>query len=180
MIGKGYPAPNKWFRWCTDRLKIRPTTEFLNSIIRENQSILMLLGVRLDESSNRAKSINSRELNFQGLSLHDQIPNAYILSPIKDWTTIEVWEYLRSNPAPWGDNHQELIKLYSKGALMPDGTVRDGEADCNIALHPDDPSCGKTRFGCWTCTVVEKDKSYWEGIGSKLEEGLNFYQFWQL
>ncbi|MCK4442058.1 MAG: DNA phosphorothioation system sulfurtransferase DndC, partial [Sulfurovaceae bacterium] len=27
------------------------------------------------------------------------------------------------------------------------------------ALNPEAPSCGKTRFGCWVCTVVEKDKS---------------------
>ena len=26
VIGKGYPVPNNTFRWCTDRLKIRPTS----------------------------------------------------------------------------------------------------------------------------------------------------------
>ena len=158
MIGKGYPAPNKWFRWCTDRLKIRPATHFLETLVKKNQSILMLLGVRIDESVSRANSINSRELNFQGLSLHDQIPNAYVLSPIKDWTTLEVWRYLNTNPAPWG-SHEDMMKLYSKGATLPDGTVRDGDADCNIALNPEAPSCGKTRFGCWTCTVIDKDRS---------------------
>jgi DNA sulfur modification protein DndC len=168
MIGKGYPAPNKWFRWCTDRLKIRPATYFLESLVKKNQSILMLLGVRIDESSSRAQSINSRELNFQGLSLHDQIPNAYVLSPIKDWTTLEVWRYLSSNPAPWG-NHEDMMKLYSKGAVMPDGTIRDGDADCNIALNPEAPSCGKTRFGCWTCTVIDKDRSM-EGMVQSGEE----------
>jgi len=168
MIGKGYPAPNKWFRWCTDRLKIRPATDFLEHLVKKNQSILMLLGVRIDESVSRAQSINSRELNFQGLSLHDQIPNAYVLSPIKDWTTLEVWQYLNSYPAPWG-SHQEMMKLYSKGAVMPDGTVRDGDADCNIALNPEAPSCGKTRFGCWTCTVIDKDRSM-EGMVQSGEE----------
>ena len=158
MIGKGYPAPNKWFRWCTDRLKIRPATYFLESLVQKNQSILMLLGVRLDESVSRANSINSRELNFQGLSMHDQIPNAYVLSPIKDWTTSEVWRYLTQNKAPWG-SHDDMMRLYSQGATMPDGSVRDGDADCNIALNPEAPSCGKTRFGCWTCTVIDKDRS---------------------
>src|SRR5690606_28330913 len=28
MIGKGYPAPNQQFRWCTDRLKIDPANQF--------------------------------------------------------------------------------------------------------------------------------------------------------
>lgn len=168
MIGKGYPAPNKWFRWCTDRLKIRPATYFLETLVKKNQSILMLLGVRIDESINRANSINSRELNFQGLSMHDQIPNAYVLSPIKDWITLEVWKYLNAHPAPWG-SHEDMMKLYSKGAILPDGTVRDGDADCNIALNPEAPSCGKTRFGCWTCTVIDKDRSM-EGMVQSGEE----------
>ncbi|NEW61713.1 DNA phosphorothioation system sulfurtransferase DndC [Sulfurovum sp. bin170] len=168
MIGKGYPAPNKWFRWCTDRLKIRPATHFLESLVKDNQSILMLLGVRTDESVSRAISINSRELNFQGLSLHDQIPNAFVLSPIKDWTTSEVWQYLTQNQAPWG-SHEDMMRLYSQGATMADGSVRDGDADCNIALNPEAPSCGKTRFGCWTCTVIEKDRSM-EGMVQNGEE----------
>jgi DNA sulfur modification protein DndC len=168
MIGKGYPAPNKWFRWCTDRLKIRPATYFLETLVKKNQSILMLLGVRIDESINRANSINSRELNFQGLSMHDQIPNTYVLSPIKDWTTLEVWKYLNAHPAPWG-SHEDMMKLYSKGAILPDGTVRDGDADCNIALNPEAPSCGKTRFGCWTCTVIDRDRSM-EGMVQSGEE----------
>lgn len=149
VLGKGYPSPNQWFRWCTDRMKIRPTTLFLNNLVGKYSSILMLLGVRSAESDSRAKSIQSRELNHRDLSMHDQIPNAFILSPIKDWSNEDVWTYLSKNTAPWG-SHDTMMSLYDKGS---------GEADCNIALHPDAPSCGKTRFGCWVCTVVEKDKS---------------------
>ena len=29
FLGKGYPVPNNTFRWCTERLKIRPTTQFI-------------------------------------------------------------------------------------------------------------------------------------------------------
>ena len=29
LIGRGYPAPNNAFRWCTERLKIRPTARHL-------------------------------------------------------------------------------------------------------------------------------------------------------
>ena len=29
LLGKGCPAPNRTFRWCTDRMKIRPTTRFI-------------------------------------------------------------------------------------------------------------------------------------------------------
>ncbi len=149
MIGRGYPAPNKWFRWCTDRLKIKPTTDFLSQLVDKHQSILMLLGVRIDESISRAISIKSRDLNYKGLSPHDQIPNAYVLSPIKDWSNAEVWTFLTECETLWG-NHKLMMSLYDKGS---------SEADCNIALNPESPSCGKTRFGCWTCTVVDKDKS---------------------
>jgi DNA sulfur modification protein DndC len=29
LLGRGYPAPNRTFRWCTDRMKIRPTSRFI-------------------------------------------------------------------------------------------------------------------------------------------------------
>jgi len=159
MLGLGYPAPTSTFRWCTERLKINPATEFLEDLVNEHQSILMLLGVRTDESTARATSIESRVLNHRGLSVHDSIPNAYVLSPIKYWSTEDVWTYLSKNPFPWGD-HTYMMSLYDKGS---------SEGDCNIALNPDSPSCGKTRFGCWVCTVVEKDRSM-EGMLKNGEE----------
>ena len=159
MLGKGYPAPTSSFRWCTERMKINPATEFLKGLVNKHQSILMLLGVRTDESIARANSIESRVLNHRGLSVHDAIPNAYVLSPIKYWTNEEVWTYLGQNPFPWGD-HSYMMSLYDKGSA---------EGDCNIALNPESPSCGKTRFGCWVCTVVEKDRSM-EGMLKNGEE----------
>jgi len=159
MLGLGYPAPTSSFRWCTERLKINPATEFLKGLVNKHQSILMLLGVRSDESVARANSIESRVLNHRGLSVHDSIPNAYVLSPIKYWSNEDVWTYLGKNPFPWGD-HSYMMSLYDKGS---------SEGDCNIALNPDSPSCGKTRFGCWVCTVVEKDRSM-EGMLKHGEE----------
>src|SRR5271155_2602850 len=29
LIGRGYPAPNQKFRWCTERLKINPSNKFI-------------------------------------------------------------------------------------------------------------------------------------------------------
>lgn len=149
LLGKGYPSPNQNFRWCTDRLKINPATRFLSSLSGENKSILMLLGVRSDESQTRAESIEKRDRNHRGLVKHDTVPNTFVLSPIKDWTNHEVWTFLKTHEAPWG-KHTDMLSLYHKGS---------GEGDCNIALNPQAPSCGKTRFGCWVCTVVSKDKS---------------------
>ena len=163
LLGKGYPSPNQTFRWCTDRLKIKPATNFLKSLTIKNESILMLLGVRSDESQARAASIEKRDENHRGFSKHNEIPNAFVYSPIKDWSNADVWTYLADFPAPWG-SHTDMMKLYDKGS---------GEADCNIALNPEAASCGKTRFGCWVCTVVSKDKSMENMIRNKGDEWMS-------
>lgn len=149
LLGKGYPSPNQNFRWCTDRLKVNPATKFLAGIIEKESSILMLLGVRSDESQTRAQSIEKRDRNHRDLVKHDTVPNAFVLSPIRHWTNNQVWSFLKTTDAPWGQ-HTDMLELYTKGS---------GEADCNITFNPEAPSCGKTRFGCWVCTVVSKDKS---------------------
>lgn len=151
MLGKGYPAPNMNFRWCTTRLKIAPATLFLNALISEHQSMILLLGVRNQESTARAESIEKRIVNDRDLTIHDTIANCYTYSPIKDVKVDDLWSYLSKDncKAPYGD-HKDMMKLYDKGS---------GEADCNIALNPKAPACGKTRLGCWVCTVVEKDSS---------------------
>ena len=35
LIGRGYPAPRRKFRWCTERLKISPSNEFILNVVRE-------------------------------------------------------------------------------------------------------------------------------------------------
>lgn len=161
MLGRGYPSPNLNFRWCTERIKIKPTTLFLQSVIDKYSSIVMLLGVRLDESIARANSINKREENERDLTIHEQLPNAYTYSPIKYVPVSELWSYLTSKKALW-ETHEDMMALYDKGS---------GEADCNIMLHPNSESCGKTRFGCWVCTVVEKDSS--------MENAIKNGEIWQ-
>ena len=149
LIGKGYPPPNRWFRWCTSSMKIKPSRRAVERIAQEYGSVILLLGSRMDESSQRAKSIQSFSNNERGLNKHHEIPNALVFKPIVDWTTDEVWEYLYSNSPAWGGDHDELIRLYRQ--------ANGGE--CPIILDLNTPSCGGSRFGCWTCTVVKQDKS---------------------
>lgn len=148
ILGKGYPSPTRDFRWCTSRMKINPTTHLLEDLSKKNMLIL-LLGVRKEESADRKASIEKRDLSDKGLSIHNDIATVYTSSPIAEWDTGDVWSFLVENNKLW-TNHQDMMDLYDKGS---------GEADCNIALNPESKSCGKTRFGCWTCTVVDKDKS---------------------
>ena len=49
VIGRGFPTPrlNGTFRWCTDRLKIAPSGQFVENIIKEQHTeIVFILGVR--------------------------------------------------------------------------------------------------------------------------------------
>jgi DNA sulfur modification protein DndC len=149
MIGKGYPAPYSRFRWCTDRLKIEPANKFITDTVAKYGEVIVVLGVRKDESSNRAGHMNKRNMVGEQLARHKELPNAFVFSPIEDWYTDEVWRYLLSTPSPWGGNNHELAALYKNG--------QDGE--CPLVIDKDQPSCGNSRFGCWVCTVVQRDKS---------------------
>jgi DNA sulfur modification protein DndC len=158
LIGLGYPAPNKFYRWCTARLKINPTTRLITEKIGENGAAIILLGTRSDESSNRAASIKKHEIVGKRLRKH-QLPNAYVYAPLKDITTNELWQYLNQVPPPWGGNHKELVTLYRNA----------NAGDCPLVIDDTTPSCGNSRFGCWVCTVVNKDKSM-EGLIENGEE----------
>lgn len=153
LIGKGYPSPNQQMRWCTDRLKIQPTSTYIRENVSKHGAAVVVLGVRRTESIRRMRTVNKYE-NDRGTNLnpHSSITGAYIFRPIVELTTDDVWEILGSFHAPWGGSHKKLFQLY-----------RDAEGgECPVVLSKDEaPGCGtkNSRFGCWTCTVVEKDKS---------------------
>lgn len=153
LIGKGYPSPNRTMRWCTDRLKIQPTSQFILNKVAQNGAVIIILGVRKDESSTRKASIESyQNLKNSNLTPHSSLPNAFVYRPIVDLITDDVWEFLASNNPPWGGTHNDLIRLYREAA----------GGECPIVLSQEEaPGCGtnSSRFGCWTCTVVNKDKS---------------------
>ena len=148
LIGKGYPAPNKFYRWCTDRLKINPTTKFILDKISERGEAIILLGTRSDESSSRAASIKKHRDRGQRLSKHI-LPNAFVFAPIRDVLTEDLWQYLLQVNPPWGGTNRNLITMYNNAT----------GGDCPLVIDTTTPSCGNSRFGCWVCTVVKKDKS---------------------
>lgn len=51
LIGRGYPAPTRQFRWCTDRMKIQPTSNYILKQVSSNGEVILLLGVRRAESA---------------------------------------------------------------------------------------------------------------------------------
>jgi DNA sulfur modification protein DndC len=156
IIGRGYPPPNRVFRWCTQRLKIDPVTRFVESRMGRWQEAVLLLGARRAESASRAQTLAARDTR-NGLSKHPDLPRVWVSNPIQFLTTEEVWAYLLQNPPPWGGDNRALYKLYSQA----------GGGECPIQIDTSTPACGNSRFGCWTCTVVDRDKAS-EGL---LESG---------
>ena len=155
MIGRGYAPPTGAFRWCTDRMKIGPTSRYIRNQVDDDGKVILLLGVRRSESSARAAVVDRHDSGGR-LHKHPNLAGCMVYRPIVDLETDDVWEFLAMNSPPWGGSHQGLIDLYRNA----------GGGECPVITSKDDaPSCGtsSSRFGCWTCTVVKKDRSL-EGL----------------
>src|SRR5262245_41525701 len=73
LIGKGYPAPRPKFRWCTERLKIRPSNAFIRRLVHEYGEAILVLGTRKAESQARA----GRMARLEGKRVRERLsPNA--------------------------------------------------------------------------------------------------------
>lgn len=152
VIGRGYIPPTRNFRWCTDRMKIVPTNTVMNRILVRHEKAILFIGTRRAESNNRKRAMDKRGVRSDEMNPHDQMENCRVFAPIADLEDNDVWTILMQLTPPWGGSHKRLITLYKNA----------GGGECPLVLTKDDaPSCGTTspRFGCWTCTVVEKDRS---------------------
>ena len=149
LLGLGYPAPSNNFRWCTDRLKIKNADRFINDKVSEYGEAIVCLGTRKDESGSRAQLMNLYAIKGSYLSRHSKFAQTYVYTPLRDFITEDVWNYLLQNKNPWGGNNRDLLALYQNADA----------AECPLVVDSSTPSCGNSRFGCWVCTVVEKDKS---------------------
>jgi DNA sulfur modification protein DndC len=148
LIGKGYPAPSRRFRWCTERLKIEPANDFIKGRVAEFGEVIMVLGVRSSESATRAQVMSFHRIKNSALSRHSSLSNAFVYGPIEAFSTDDVWTYLLQNPSPWGNDNRDLVAMY-----------RNAQGECPVVVDTTTPSCGNSRFGCWVCTVVERDRS---------------------
>ena len=149
LIGKGYPTPSKSFRWCTDRLKIRTSDTFILEKVSEHGEVVLVLGVRKSESSARAQLMNLYKIKGSLLSRHSKFAQSFVYTPIEDFSKDDVWTYLLQNPYPWGGYNLDLLALYKSS----------DSGECPVVVDEHSPPCGNSRFGCWVCTVVTKDKA---------------------
>ncbi|NPV11874.1 MAG: DNA phosphorothioation system sulfurtransferase DndC [Ignavibacteria bacterium] len=167
LIGKGYPSPTRWFRWCTEKMKINPTNEYIKQEINKNGKVIIVLGTRKSESANRNKTMKKYEIFGMRLRKHS-LGNAFVFSPIADLSTQEVWAYLINNKNPWGVDNEKLLNLYRNASDI---------MDCPLVIDDTTPSCGNSRFGCWVCTVIEEDKSMYNLIKNGEDWMLPLYEF---
>lgn len=161
LLGKGYPAPTRQFRWCTERMKINPVSDFIRDKVSQYDEVIVVLGSRSAESSSRAQVIAKHKIDGTRLARHTTLSNAFIYTPIDTWSVDDVWKLLRGafrySPNdveewenPWGGNNRPLWTLYMDSS---------GQGECPMVIDESTPSCGNSRFGCWTCTVVTKDRA---------------------
>lgn len=165
VIGKGYPVPNNSFRFCTEKMKIKPTSTFITNQIAADGEAIILIGTRLDESQQRAKSIKKHDIKGHRLSKHPLNPNTYTYAPIKELMLEEVWYIINAIPSPWNFDNQILFKIYL------DASADDYECP-TVVTNDSHRSCGQSRFGCWTCTVVKEDKS----MNALIKNGIKWMQ----
>lgn len=152
VLGKGYPVPNNSFRWCTDKLKIRPTSAFIAEQVDEKGEAIILIGARSAESATRARSIKKHEIIGKRLTKHPNHHNTFVYSPIKELMLEEIWYIINALPSPWGYDNSKLFQIYANASA--------DDYECpTVVTDKSHTSCGQSRFGCWTCTVVKEDKS---------------------
>ncbi|MDA8055071.1 MAG: phosphoadenosine phosphosulfate reductase family protein [Thermoplasmatales archaeon] len=130
MIGRGYPPPGPRFRWCTPKIKIKPSRKL------HNDSGLFITGMRLGESQQRDIRLKNSCLaggaNECGSDIWMSQNGIDVAAPIIHWSAEEVWYFLMMPARKVVPEVQYVVDLYGNTAM---------------------------RFGCWMCTVVMKDKT---------------------
>ena len=152
LIGRGYPYPRANFRWCTDRLKIDASNQFIKRILAAESEAILVLGSRKAESASRRRVMEGYEdKRYRAhLSPNGSYPNTYVFTPIEEWEDSMVWQFLMQYSNPWGHSNKDLLAMYR-------GASADNE--CPLVVESGTPSCGGSRMGCWVCTMVTEDKS---------------------
>ncbi|MBA6363484.1 DNA phosphorothioation system sulfurtransferase DndC [Colwellia sp. BRX8-8] len=173
LLGKGYPAPTKSFRWCTERMKINPVSDFIKSKISQHDEVIVTLGSRSEESASRAQVIAKHKIENSRFARHTTLANAYIYTPIDTWSMDDVWKILRAcslevTTSPlgigkkWADKYDlEWQNPWAAKNLTLWNLYKDAsdQGECPMVIDDSTPSCGNSRFGCWTCTVVTRDRA---------------------
>ncbi len=130
MIGRGYPPPGPRFRWCTPKIKIKPSRKL------HDDHGLFITGLRMGESQQRDIRLRSSCLNGNANECGSDVwvsqKGIDVAAPIIHWTAEDVWYFLMFPGKKALPETQLVVDLYGNTSM---------------------------RFGCWMCTVVMKDKT---------------------
>jgi 3'-phosphoadenosine 5'-phosphosulfate sulfotransferase (PAPS reductase)/FAD synthetase len=96
--------PNTYIKFCTRELKIIPFEKWVLDNFIDKEEFIVFEGVRREESRNRADTPNFT-IKKSLISPKFNKPTCY---PVVDWTTEEVFKYIK-------DKGLEVNPLYSKG-----------------------------------------------------------------
>ncbi|QSH40682.1 phosphoadenosine phosphosulfate reductase family protein [Lentisphaerota bacterium ZTH] len=144
VIGRGYPSPTNKFRWCTDRLRVKP----IQNIVPNDKESLILVGVRKGESHERDRVIYRHLTKNSFFLKHSNFAKSTIFAPILDYDVGDIWSVLEKNSPPYSLSYEKLLSLYKAA----------GEDQIDFLDHSS-KALEKGRFGCWVCTVVRRDKA---------------------
>lgn len=149
MLGRGVPPPSNTFRWCTERIKIRPMLDALETMREQHgKRFIQITGVREGESAQRdariAISCNSKSGEcgqgwFQAMS-SEAISDT--LAPLVHWRQCFVWDWLYF----YGRDG------YAQKAGLARGHGLDYLADIAAAYGD-----GDARTGCIGCKLASRD-----------------------
>jgi len=131
ILGKGYPVPHRRFWWCTERLKVNPVKKILGKL-GQGEDVAVLTGVRFGESDRRDGRMKKAASCLGEGECGQVLEYQGALAPIAHWRTCHVWDFLALYAPLWGWPTEDVVNLYGDSPV---------------------------RFGCWTCTLVEKDRA---------------------
>jgi DNA sulfur modification protein DndC len=166
VIGRGYPPPTTFFRWCTTDLRIRPVQHFIR---KADKKALVVIGTRRGESIQRDRVIKRANIWNRGPVIQEQMENSRQTSlylPIANYAVQDVWETLAELPTLKSIDVFELAALY-----------RQGGGECPTIRDTNDQPCASARFGCWVCTVVRRDRSTENLLKAGFNDLKPYYEF---
>src|SRR5262249_23609797 len=131
---------------------------------------LIAVGTRIGESVQRDRSLK-KSIDFASSDKFYQrqregFSGAMLFTPIIDFDVADVWETLVTLESPKSICAATLAQLY-----------KDGSGECPTIRDFKDKPCSKARFGCWTCTVVRRDRSAERMILQGYRELVPFFKF---
>lgn len=139
ILGRGVPPPSNTFRWCTERIKVKPMAAELDRLAGERRDkILMLTGLRVGESAARDDRIAlacGKDGGECGQGWYQETLAGELvdtLAPVLHWRVCHVWAYLRHHAPAQGFDTALIAEAYG-GDEAEETNARTGCSGCPVA-----------------------------------------------